>query len=88
MLSEAKYEEHSLTMRTKDRLVLYTDGVIEAFNPQEEEYGLRRLLENVSKTRSLSLDKGLEALAKSANDWSESCRQRDDISLLAFDYQP
>jgi len=88
LLPEAQYEEQSLTLRTKDRLVLYTDGVIEAFNPQEEEYGLGRLLENISKTRLLRLNYSLETLANSSTDWSGSGRQRDDISLLAFDYQP
>ena len=69
LLPEAKYEEHSVTMRTKDRLVLYTDGLIEAFNPQEEEFGLGRLLENVSNTRGLALNDSLKILAKAADDW-------------------
>jgi sigma-B regulation protein RsbU (phosphoserine phosphatase) len=75
-------------MRAKDRLVLYTDGLIEAFNPQEEEFGLGQLLENLSTTRSLALNESLKILAKCAADWHGSSRQRDDISLLAFDYKP
>ena len=88
LLPEAKYEEHSVTLGTKDRLVLYTDGLIEAFNPREEEYGSRRLLENICDTRDLSLKASLEILAKSVEDWHESEHQRDDISLLAFEFQP
>jgi len=88
LLPEAKYEEHFVTLGTRDRLVLYTDGLIEAFNPREEEYGSRRLLENICDTRSLSLKASLEILAKSVEDWHGSEHQRDDISLLAFQFQP
>jgi serine phosphatase RsbU (regulator of sigma subunit) len=73
---------------TRDRLVLYTDGLVEAWNSREEEYGSRRLLENICSTRGLSLKGSLEILAKSVDDWHGSERQRDDISLLAFEYQP
>lgn len=88
LLQKTKFEDHAVTMRAKDRLVLYTDGLIEAFNPQEEEFGLGQLLENVSNTRGLALNESLEILAKCAADWHGSSRQRDDISLLAFDYKP
>jgi sigma-B regulation protein RsbU (phosphoserine phosphatase) len=88
LLRDAIYEDHTVTMRTKDRLVLYTDGLIESFNPLEEEFGLGRLLENVSSTRGLGLDESLKILAKCAADWHASSSQRDDISLLAFDYKP
>ena len=88
LLPEAKYEEHSITLGTNDRLVLYTDGLIETFNSREEEYGLGRLLETICGTRGLSLKNSLEILVKSAEDWNGSNSPRDDISLLAIDYQP
>jgi len=46
------------------------------------------LLENICDTRDLSLKASLEILAKSVEDWHESEHQRDDISLLAFEFQP
>lgn len=88
LFPEARYEEHSITVGTRDRLVLYTDGLVEAWNHREEEYGPRRLLDNICSTRGLSLKGSLEILAKSVDDWHGSERQRDDISLLAFEYQP
>jgi sigma-B regulation protein RsbU (phosphoserine phosphatase) len=88
LLREARYEEHTITVGTKDRLVLYTDGLVEAFNPREEEYGSRRLLENIVETRGLPLNDSLEILAKSVEEWHGSERQRDDLSLLAFEFQP
>lgn len=87
LIPEARYEEHLVKLEARDRLVLYTDGLVEAFNPREEEYGSGRLLETICDTRCLSLKDSLENLAKSVECWHESERQRDDISLLAFEFK-
>src|SRR5258705_7180959 len=54
MFRETRYYEYYLTFEPGQVLVLYTDGVTEAFNPQEEEFGRDRLVESVRKTRTLS----------------------------------
>src|SRR4051812_24645926 len=45
-----------------DTLVLYTDGVTEAFNDQEEEFGEQRLVEALRQHRDLPLPALLKAL--------------------------
>jgi sigma-B regulation protein RsbU (phosphoserine phosphatase) len=37
------YLEHEIALRSGDRLIFYTDGVSEAFNPAREQYGVERL---------------------------------------------
>ena len=47
-LSSSVYPEHTLEMKPGTQLLLYTDGITEAFNLQDEEYGGDRLLEHFS----------------------------------------
>ncbi|MBC8111114.1 MAG: serine/threonine-protein phosphatase, partial [Verrucomicrobia bacterium] len=38
-------ENHQITYKSGDMLLLYTDGIVEAMNPEGEEYGYERLRE-------------------------------------------
>jgi sigma-B regulation protein RsbU (phosphoserine phosphatase) len=42
------YTDHRVEMASGDRLVLYSDGVTEARNPESEEFGLQRVLDCVA----------------------------------------
>lgn len=43
VLPDVVYTEHRLQLAPGDRLLMYTDGVTEAFSPREEAYGYERL---------------------------------------------
>jgi sigma-B regulation protein RsbU (phosphoserine phosphatase) len=43
--AEASYESGNLVLQEGDWLVIFTDGLVEALNQREEEYGEPRLLE-------------------------------------------
>ena len=70
-------------LQSGDRLVLYTDGVTEAANGEDEEFGDARLIEVLRKTaprrRSISRRKSCESAGQfCANRW------HDDATLLIF----
>src|SRR5205085_3949717 len=46
LLEHTEYDEASLTLEKGDVLAMFSDGIVEAMNPQNEEFGTRRL-ENV-----------------------------------------
>ena len=54
------YGSGTFTMGEGDLLALYTDGVTEAANPEEEEFGMARLVETLVRSRALSVA-GIEA---------------------------
>jgi|SRR5579864_2491704 len=64
-----------------DALVLYTDGVIDAFNDSGEEFGEQRLIETICKHREQSPQQILDAIVNSVRKFSPD-EQHDDITLI------
>ena len=56
MFAGKTYGSGTFTMAEGDLLALYTDGVTEAANPEDEEFGTPRLVETLVKARSLSVE--------------------------------
>lgn len=48
-LMDSSYSEVELRLRSGDRVLLYTDGILEATNPNDEEFGVSRLGESLRK---------------------------------------
>ena len=84
MLEQATFEHRRLTLEPGDRLYLYTDGVIEALDAGEREYGINRLLAAIERQRHLPLRAAIDSIAAEVRDWS-SGRLQDDVSLLAVE---
>ncbi|MGC2543283.1 MAG: PP2C family protein-serine/threonine phosphatase, partial [Candidatus Sulfotelmatobacter sp.] len=61
---DRKYEDAGLQLESGDRLVLYTDGLTEAMNSDEQEFGERRLIELGSRNIALSASEMLAAIKK------------------------
>jgi serine phosphatase RsbU (regulator of sigma subunit) len=64
-----------------DTLALYTDGVTEAFNDQDEEFGEQRLIEALRQHSDLPLPALLKALIEEVRQFS-SHEQHDDITVI------
>ena len=84
MLEQASFEDRRLTLEPGDRLYLYTDGVIEALDADEREYGIARLLAAIERHRDQPLRAAIDAIAAEVRDWSGG-RLQDDVSLLAVE---
>jgi sigma-B regulation protein RsbU (phosphoserine phosphatase) len=70
-----------------DILVLYTDGVTEATNPADEEFGESRLIETLCAHRNLHAQPLLDSIIQSVQQFS-SQEQADDITLVVARCQP
>jgi serine phosphatase RsbU (regulator of sigma subunit) len=64
-----------------DTLALYTDGITESFNSADEEFGERRLLEVLRRSRHLDSESLLNAVVNEVRDFSPH-EQHDDITLI------
>ncbi len=88
MFGEATYASLQLPIEEGDRGVLYTDGIVEAKNPAEEEFGTARFTKFMEDNKGLAVDMFAEAVLDELSRWSEQPRgqgQQDDISILTFD---
>jgi serine phosphatase RsbU (regulator of sigma subunit)/pSer/pThr/pTyr-binding forkhead associated (FHA) protein len=82
ILSTAVYEVGQAQLDPGGVLVIYSDGVSEAANPEGEEFGLERLAE-VVKTNLAKSAAGLRDRVESAlSDFSQTAPAGDDITLV------
>jgi sigma-B regulation protein RsbU (phosphoserine phosphatase) len=84
MFEEASFDEATLTLEPGDRLYFYTDGVIEALDASENEFGQPRLLDEIARWREQPLKDGLDGIAAAVRQWCDG-RIRDDVTLLAIE---
>ena len=82
-----KYRTNEITLCNGDRLFLYTDGVPEATNENNELYGEDRLLSFMNKNSTLNATKLLPKLKNNIDKFVGSAPQFDDITMLMFDYK-
>ncbi len=76
------YESGSVTLQSGDWLVIFTDGLIEAENAAQEEYGEQRLLNILSSRSALSPAELLAALTADMDAFVAETPQHDDITCM------
>lgn len=85
LLPAAPYREHVLLLEPGHRLYLYTDGLIEAEDPNGEEFGRLRLRRAIEDAASLPLAESLESVLSAVDFWCQRSDADDDISMLALE---
>jgi serine phosphatase RsbU (regulator of sigma subunit)/HAMP domain-containing protein len=77
-----KLEEATVQMQKDEMLILYTDGITEARNENNIEYGEERLLHSVTLTKKRNVSEKKEAMLNSLNHFMNGNSPHDDITLL------
>jgi sigma-B regulation protein RsbU (phosphoserine phosphatase) len=77
------YRSEPLDLGAGDTLVLYTDGVTEAENPAEEQFGSHRLLEFFSGGAGPTASETVSRLLAGVRAFEAGAAQADDITILA-----
>jgi sigma-B regulation protein RsbU (phosphoserine phosphatase) len=82
--SASTYATATVELRPGDVLILYTDGVVEAFNQAGEEFGNERWFAAIRGLPAGSAQESLQYLMKRVDEFVGATRQSDDITCLIF----
>jgi len=81
-----KYIEESYQLKTGDKIVAYTDGLIEWRNPFREDYGLDRLLNFINAHRQLDFESLQQMIYNDVKSFAYHEEINDDLTLLVAEY--
>jgi sigma-B regulation protein RsbU (phosphoserine phosphatase) len=79
---EAKYESASVTLAPGDWLIIFTDGLVEAENACQEEYGEPRVLSTINASAVSTPNDMLQRLMAELDLFVGSTPQHDDVTCL------
>jgi serine phosphatase RsbU (regulator of sigma subunit) len=82
------YPQSEFSFEAGDRLLLYTDGLVEATNPDGKEFGEARLSDFINAHENLSAEQLAERLLQEVLAWPGNGNrhpQADDITLVVID---
>jgi len=88
--ADSSYTSVTISPQRGDRIVLFTDGIVEAKNSSGSEFGLDRLKQILESKHDLPLGRLADALLYGLSSWSQHAigsSQSDDITLLAIDFK-
>ncbi|MCR5830508.1 MAG: SpoIIE family protein phosphatase [Lachnospiraceae bacterium] len=80
------FREHEFELHPGDTVFVYTDGVPEATNANNELYGTERMLNALNKRTNESPEELLELVRKDIDSFVDKAPQFDDLTMLCFDY--
>jgi serine phosphatase RsbU (regulator of sigma subunit) len=83
-MEDTFYKQHEMTLRPGDELFLYTDGVTEAFNNENELFGDPRLLEVANSYLGLPLREFTISIKREIDKFAQGAEQADDITMLVI----
>jgi sigma-B regulation protein RsbU (phosphoserine phosphatase) len=83
---EASYEQETITLDPGDLVIVFSDGVTEAFNADWEEFGDARLIESVRENAALPPAALLEKVMTAVRGFVKDAVQSDDVSVLVLRY--
>jgi serine phosphatase RsbU (regulator of sigma subunit) len=86
LIPEATFSTARAKLEAGDTLVLFSDGVTEASDPDERLYGVSRLCEILAGEQDTSLDLIQKKVVESVESFARGASQADDITLLLVRY--
>ncbi len=84
IVPDITFHEAELQLEHGDTLMLFTDGVSEAENPQLEEFGMEQLKKVASASASNSCQQTIDAVKTAVADFVNNAEQSDDITMLTI----
>ena len=84
VMEQPNMQERTVQLGVGDKLVLYTDGLTEAFSPHGELFGEIRLMDSLKAAHSHTADEVIEVVEKRLNEFIETVPLGDDLTILVL----
>ena len=81
-----KYQEYELMLQPGAKLFLYTDGVPEATDKDELQFGTDRMIEALNQDTNGSPEQILKNVRQAVDDFVKEAEQFDDLTMLCLEY--
>lgn len=85
VMEDMLYMNNEITLGLGDRIILYTDGITEAEDQQQEQYGFSRLRELLTKEQASNQTGLLTHMVEDVDRFTDGAIQSDDIAVLIVD---
>ena len=86
-LGSGSFSQEELTLEDGDRVILYTDGLLDYEDLAGEPYGIARLAALIMRTRDLPLVSAVEKLGAELHEHGGGMAPLDDVTLLALEWR-
>jgi len=90
LFPEETYSVAEVPVEPGDKAVLYTDGILEARSPSDQEFGMDLLKGFLESNHNLTAGEFADSLLDELSGWSEHSKEHgreDDITVVAMDFQ-
>lgn len=83
------FKETALQLKPGDRVVLYTDGVVDVKSPEQKTWGERRFLKALANElgQPQAVSSSLDGVIRTLHEFRSETPLDDDVTLILFDYR-
>jgi len=86
VMEQWSYHLCSLRLNPGDKFYLYTDGINEAMNREDEQFGNERFINKANQMRELATEEFDNEMRRTVTEFTDGAEQSDDITTLCFHY--
>ena len=72
-----RYKTEKIILEKREKLILYTDGITEAENPQKDMYGAERLMEALGDCTEKTVDETVRKIVVSVENFAQDSEQAE-----------
>jgi phosphoserine phosphatase RsbU/P len=88
LLPQFTYNQDAVKLKAGDVLVAFTDGISEAMNGSDEEWGEEKMLETLKTCDGASAAETVACIMNAADEFTSGAKQYDDMTLVVMKVKP
>lgn len=85
MIDPLELHEYTIQLYPGDKILLYSDGAVDAENWEHEQFGYDRLVDLLEENRVCTVQELITAVATEITSWSNNITPFDDLTLVAME---